>query len=281
MIYYYHEDAIHVSRIDLLVQNRDKSKDFYINSLGFSVLKENEYYTSLTVNHKDELIRLYNDEKTTKTTNKNMNIYHFAILLPDRKSLGKFLRHLIKNQIPIDGAADHMVSEAIYLQDPNGFGIEVSCDKDDSEWINTKNQIKMDNLPFDYKGVYYATNDYDNFTKLPADTQIGHLHLQVDNLIESKNFYNNIIGFDIVNESIKDAVFMSDKNYHHHLAINTWCSHSLVDNKMKSFTITYPNCEKYLKALESIKAAKIDYQETNEGIHIKDPANTEIYLNIK
>lgn len=280
MIYYYHKDAIHVSRIDLLVQNLDKSINFYINSLGFSILNKTENYISLTVDHKNELIRLYKDNNTN-TTNKNMNIYHFAILLPTRKALGKFLHHLIKKQIPIDGAADHLVSEAIYLQDPDGFGIEISCDKDDSEWIEANNQIKMDTLPFDYKGVYYSAEDYDCFSKLPIDTMIGHLHLQVDNLTESKKFYNNIIGFDIVNESIKDAVFMSDKKYHHHLAINTWSTHSLNCNKMKSFTITYPNCEKYLKAIESIKSANLKYQETNEGIQVKDPANTDIYLNIK
>ncbi|MCF7924170.1 MAG: VOC family protein [Candidatus Izimaplasma sp.] len=280
MIYYYHKDAIHISRIDLLVKNLNKSKKFYTNNLGFSILKETNEYVALTVDHKTELIRLHQDN-IVNNSNDKMNIYHFAILLPTRESLGKFLHHLIDKQIPIDGAADHSVSEAIYLQDPDGFGIEISCDKDDTEWVNKDNKIQMDTLPFDYKGVYYSIPDYEIFSKMPTETIIGHLHLQVDNLGESKSFYNNIIGFDIVNETIKNAVFMSDKNYHHHLALNSWRSHSISHNKMKSFTITYPNCEKYLRTIENVKAANIKYQETNEGIHILDPENTEIYIKIK
>jgi len=121
MNYYYHQDAIHVSRVDLYVKNLDKSLDFYLNSLGFSVLKQVKEYTSLTVDYKSELVRLY-ENKSIEKTNK-MNIYHFALLLPTRKDLSKFLHHLIVKQIPIDGAADHLVSEAIYLSDPDGIGI--------------------------------------------------------------------------------------------------------------------------------------------------------------
>jgi len=281
MSYYYHQDAMHISRVDLNVKNLNASLDFYLNKLGFSVLKQEKEFVALTVDHKNEILRLYENQKMIKSN--NMNIYHFALLLPTRKDLSKFLHHLIINQIEIDGAADHKVSEAIYLRDPDGFGIEVACDRDDKEWEISEEKIHMDTKPFDYKGVYYESDDRDIFANLPKDTVIGHLHLQVNDIEKAKDFYHNIIGFKITNEEIFEAVFMSDKEYHHHLAINSWFKSKKLDveqPQMKSFTITYPSCEKYLNTLNNLKKAEIEYKETNEGIFIKDPENTAIYLKI-
>ncbi|QWB99716.1 VOC family protein [Mycoplasmatota bacterium] len=280
MIYYYHKDAIHISKIDLLVNDLKVSRRFYTKKMGFNILEENYKYIALTVDHQNEIIRLHQDNKNSEKQEK-MNIYHFAILLPTRNDLGKFLRHLIAQQIPIDGAADHLVSEAIYLQDPDGFGIEISCDKDDSTWNTNDKSIKMDTLPFDYKGVYYSADDNDIFSTLPVESTIGHLHLQVDKLEETKEFYNKIIGFDIINDSIRDAVFMSDKNYHHHLAINSWKDSKSGQQKMKSFTITYPNCEKYKETYDNLMKQNISFEETSHGLLVKDPENTQIYLSIK
>ncbi len=281
MNYYYHQDAIHVSRVDLYVKNLDKSLDFYLNSLGFSVLKQVKEYTSLTVDYKSELVRLY-ENKSIEKTNK-MNIYHFALLLPTRKDLSKFLHHLIVKQIPIDGAADHLVSEAIYLSDPDGIGIEITWDKDDKEWIFNNEKIEMDTMPFDYKGVYYEVTNDEVFTNLPIETVIGHLHLQVDDLLKAKKFYNQIIGFKITNEEMHNAIFLSDKNYHHHLAINSWHKSNEVFRdypQMKSFTLRYPTCEKYLHTINNLDKANITYKETSEGIFIKNIENTEILLKI-
>lgn len=281
MNYYYHQDAIHVSRVDLLVKDLKKSLNFYLNDLGFSILKETNDYTSLTANHEHELIRLYEDKSIDK--NNNMNIYHFALLLPTRKDLSKFLHQLIIKQIPIDGAADHLVSEAIYLRDPDGIGIEITCDKDDNYWIFKDNSIKMDSLPFDYKGVYYETDALEILNILPAETVIGHLHLQVNDLAKAKDFYHDIIGFNITNEDIYNAVFMSDKNYHHHLAINSWSRNKKFLNDhptLKAFTLSYPTCEKYLNTINKLEKNNISYQETDEGIFVKDSENTKIYLKI-
>lgn len=280
MNYYYHKDAIHVSRVDLNVQNIDISLDFYLNSLGLSILSENENYVSLTADNTNEIIRLYEDKKMC--CEKNMNIYHFALLLPSRKDLSKFLHHLILKQIPIDGAADHLVSEAIYLTDPDGIGIEICCDRDDSNWQISENKIIMDTLPFDYKGVYYESDENDIFINLPKETIIGHLHLQVKEINNVTNFYKDIIGFTVTFEELKNAVFLSDKLYHHHLALNNW-SDELLDNaksRLKSFVINYPSCEKYLKTCENIKTNNISYEESTEGVIIKDLENTKIYLKI-
>lgn len=280
MLYYYHKDAIHISKIDLLVTDLARSKKFYTESLGFSVLKEDDTYVALTVDYNHEFIRLHQDHNTNSDPDKS-NIYHFAILLPTRKDLSKFLHHLINNQIPIDGAADHLVSEAIYLQDPDGIGIEITSDKDDSTWEDNIDGIEIGTLPFDYKGVYYETEEHDVFSTLPVDSAIGHLHLQANNLQATREFYNKVIGFNIIKDNINDSVFMSDKNYHHHLAINGDNTLNNGRRKMKSFTITYPDCEKFITTYERLKLLKIDYEETKQGILLRDPENTKLYLSIK
>lgn len=280
MLYYYHEDAIHVSKLNLLVNDLSKSKSFYTNSLGFSILEETNEYISLTVDHKNEMIRLQRDNHPSKDKDPQI-MYHFSILLPTRKDLSKFLHHLIVNQIPIDGAADHVVSEAIYLQDPDGIGIEIGCDRDDSQWLKLNDKIKMDSLPFDYEGVFYAAGEGDIFTALPTETTIGHVHLQSNNIEKQKLFYQNIIGFDVMKASKNDSVYMADKNYHHHISINSIQDHLKKHYRMKSITISYPNCEKFKKAYESIVDSNIHFEETLDGLEITDPENIKVYIKMK
>lgn len=280
MLYYYHKDAIHVSKIDLLVQDLQLSKTFYTKSLGFSVLKETKNIISLTVDHQNEIICLHKSQHKIQKDNQHVT-YDFAILLPSRLDLSKFLHHCIVHQIPIDGAADHMVSEAIYLRDPNGIGIEVSCDRDDSKWLKLDQHYKMDALPFDYKGVFYEAGESDIFTSLPSNTTIGHIHLLSKNLDKVKTFYKDIIGFNIVKELNYEAVYLSDKNYHHHLSINA-VKHTLTQyHNIRSFTLSYPNCEKFKKTYDNIIENNIHYEETSEGIRLVDPEHTRVYLKLK
>lgn len=280
MLYYYHKDAIHISKIDLLVTNLQVSKNFYTENLGFSVLKETADKISLTVDHENEIICLHKDQFNTRHHKDHIK-YDFAILLPSRLELSKFLHHCIIKQIPIDGAADHMVSEAIYLQDPDGIGIEVSCDRDDSRWEKTDHHYKMDALPFDYEGVFYEAGESDIFSTLPIETTIGHVHLLAKDLELIKSFYNHVIGFDIVNESTKESVYLSDKNYHHHLSINAIKNKVNQYRKILSVTISYPNCEKFKKAYDTIVDSNLQFEQTQEGIKLNDPENINVYLKLK
>lgn len=280
MLYYYHKDAIHISKIDLLVSDLQISKFFYTDSLGFSVLYETENMVSLSVDHENEILCLHKDSKSHYRDEHHIK-YDFAILLPSRVELSKFLHHCIVKQIPIDGAADHMVSEAIYLQDPDGIGIEVSCDRHDSKWEKSDQHYKMDALPFDYEGVFYEAGETDSFTTLPTESTIGHVHLLAKNLNLIKSFYQNVIGFNIVNECNHETVYLSDKDYHHHLSINAFKNKISQYRKILSVTISYPNCEKFKKAYDTIIDSNLHFEETKDGIKLNDPENIKIYLTIK
>lgn len=280
----YHTLAIHIHKIELNVSNIEKSLDFYINNLGFTVLKRTNDFVSLSVDHTNEMIRLY-ETKDALPIDRKLGIYHFALLLPTRKDLSVFLKHLIQNQIPITGAADHLVSEAIYLQDPDGIGIEIACDRDQTYWDNDKLSVPMDTLPFDYPGVYYEDSNNTSFTKLPQDTIIGHLHLQVSDLESACDFYHNTIGFEITSKDFGGAVFLADASYHHHLALNIWNQATKKEKGkylgLESFTIQYPYCEKLIHSLSELKAQKKPIEETLNGYLISDFDSNRIYLEIK
>lgn len=280
----YHKEAIHVQKIELIVKDLNRSLDFYVNSLGFSVKEQSDSFAILTCNHEDELIRL-EENKGADPIDKQLGIYHFAILLPSRKALSKFLHHVINRQIPITGAADHLVSEAIYLQDPDGIGIEISRDRSDSEWYGKNHVLKMDTLAFDYSGVYYEALDEAPFEKLPKDTVVGHLHLQVKDLRNETRFYEEILGFHIMNDSFPDAVFMSDNEYHHHLAINSWNTNGQVSKSanalgLKSFSIQYPTCEKIISAIEKLHQNGCIVEETANGFFSQDFEGNRLYLEL-
>ncbi len=281
----YHYQAIHVHRIYLVVKDIKRSTQFYTKNLGMSIYKTTSEYVSLTVNHQDEMIRLYENIDAT-SLDKKLGIYHFALLLPSRKDLSIFLKHLIKNQIPITGAADHLVSEAIYLQDPDGIGIEIASDRNQDYWDIDTLSVPMNTDPFDYSGVYYEDSENHVFDKLPIDTVIGHLHLQVKDVEKSSDFYKENIGFEITSKDFAGAVFMADAKYHHHLALNSWMSKqntSSSENQigLKSFTILYPMCEKLINTLNALKKHGIEVKETLEGYLITDVDNYKLLLDIR
>lgn len=281
----FHDNTIHIAKISLTIKNMESSLRFYTEDLGFQILNQNDEFVSLTVNQKDEILRLY-ENKAAKELDSSLGIYHFAILLPQRKDLGKFLHHLIERQIPISGAADHLVSEAIYLQDPDGIGIEISADKDETTWKMSNSSIVMATDPFDYSGVYYEDGSFEVFTKLPAETKIGHLHLEVKDLQKETFFYHDMVGFQITSKDFQGAVFLSDQHYHHHLALNSWGSRKKkAQDKdaigLRDFTIEFPMCEALVSALEKVKKEGIQTEESIRGYYLKDFENYQMYFDIR
>jgi catechol 2,3-dioxygenase len=147
-------------------------------------------------------------------------LYHYAILLPDRSSLGRFVRHLSDAGIAA-GAADHLVSEAFYLSDPDGLGIEVYADRPRSTWRSAGQQLLMATDPVDIHSIIAAADDT-RWEGMPAGTIMGHVHLHVADIARAATFYSDGIGFDRIVWGYPGALFLSAGGYHHHLGTNTW-----------------------------------------------------------
>jgi catechol 2,3-dioxygenase len=149
-------------------------------------------------------------------------LYHLAILLPDRAQLGAFLQHTANVRARLQGASDHGVSEAIYLADPEGNGIEVYRDRDRSEWPMTASGVEMVTAPLDAQGVLAAGAQLPGPFVAPAGTSMGHVHLRVSSLERGRARYTGVVGLSVTQASYPGALFTSAGGYHHHIGMNTW-----------------------------------------------------------
>jgi catechol 2,3-dioxygenase len=150
-------------------------------------------------------------------------LYHVAILLPTRLDLGRTLRRLVESDYPLQGASDHLVSEALYLADPDGNGLEIYRDRPREQWPRVGDQIAMDTLPLDLRAlIREAIADGQEWTGVAPGTRIGHVHLQVADLDRAVSFYRDTLGFDLMARMGNSAAFLSAGGYHHHIGLNTW-----------------------------------------------------------
>ena len=151
-----------------------------------------------------------------------LGLYHFAILLPSRAELGRFLRRLAELGVRA-GASDHFVSEALYLSDPDGLGIEVYADRPRDQWEADGREIRMATVPLNAAELVAEAGE-ERWDGMLAGTVMGHLHLHVGDLVEAEAFYHRALGLDKVVWSYPGALFLSAGGYHHHLGMNTWAA---------------------------------------------------------
>lgn len=215
----FHKDpAMYVSKVHLKVSNIERSIGFYEQILCFQVEKTEEKVAFVKGN--STLVILEEISQAEQLDPRRTGLYHVAFLLPERSDLANFLAHIKKQRYRIDGASDHLVSEAIYLSDPDGNGIEIYVDRQPENWKWNGEKVDMATLPLDIQGLMEEATLKDHFL-MPKNTIIGHIHLQVNDLQEAEHFYKEAIGFNIVNRFGRQALFISSENYHHHIGLNT------------------------------------------------------------
>jgi catechol 2,3-dioxygenase len=213
-----------LGRVRLQVADLARSLDWYEHVLGLRVLESGNGQARLAAQGSAEpLVELHERPGAAPVPQRGrLGLYHFALLLPDRPALGAFLRHLAALGERA-GASDHLVSEALYLQDPDGLGIEVYADRPRSDWAVEAHEIRMATVSLDAQSLAVAARNT-AWTGMPAGTQMGHLHLHIGALDEANNFYHQGLGFDRVVWSYPGALFLSAGGYHHHLGLNTWAA---------------------------------------------------------
>jgi catechol 2,3-dioxygenase len=286
--------------ISLNVSDIQKSLEFYHSKLGFSKIQQS--VSRVLLSSKDtsssHILELVQAGQTVSNpvTPRRAGLYHFAILLPERKNLADVLLYLSDNQdeAQFDGLADHQVSEAIYIRDPDFNGIEIYRDRPQSEWKwngkNNKSQLEMATLPLNTKDLLKESTGK-GWTGMPSGTVIGHVHLHVSNLSKAMKFYHDILGLNLTT-TYPGAYFFAAGNYHHHIATNTWLGTSnLLPASPESiglnhFGIELPNMEQFDRMVKHI--ARYNNVTTAQSINslsnpilIKDPdgIRIEVYTN--
>ena len=207
----------HIGQVSLTVSNLARSLRFYTDVLGFEADANRLRPAGGRV-----LIELHERADAIAKPRRSSGLFHFAILVPSRVALARSLRRLAEKQWPLSGSADHLVSEALYLSDPDGLGIEIYRDRPRDSWRVENGELAMSTDPLDLQALAGEPGAGTAWTGLEAGTKMGHVHLHVPHIDSAESFYCDRIGFEPVVRRYPGALFVSAGGYHHHLGLNTW-----------------------------------------------------------
>lgn len=272
----------YVGQVHLLVSDLERSITFYKEMIGFQVLEQTKNQAVLTADGTTPLLTIEQPEGVQPKQPRTTGLYHFALLLPNRKELAKVLLHLLQNRYPMQGASDHSVSEALYLADPDGNGIEIYRDRPADMWNWQDDQVFMDTRRLDVESLL-AEAEGEAWTGLPKETVMGHIHLHVADLRATEEFYIQALGFDIVLRYGPQALFTSTGRYHHHIGLNVWNGVGAPAPKpnsvgMKYFTLLLPNEESRVATVARLQQLGAYVVEKNGIAITRDPSGNEVHL---
>lgn len=277
-----HSD-VEIGFVQIRVSNLERSLSFYQKVVGLSILRQTGREVEMTADGKNVLLilREIEDAKVIRP-NSVAGLYHFAILVPDRPSLGLVLRNLISSGIEV-GQGDHLVSEALYIQDPDNNGIEIYRDRPKDTWsYDAQGHVMMTTDPVDIDGLLAASEGL-QWTGLPAETIIGHVHFHVGSLSKAKAFYVDLLGFELTANYGSAAMFISAGGYHHHVGLNVWAGQGAPAAPpdvagIDYFTLVLPNEEERTAVVNRARQAGYKVTEQNGNPEFRDPWNIGIRL---
>ncbi|MBX6331329.1 MAG: VOC family protein [Gemmatimonadaceae bacterium] len=252
--------ATRLGPVHLQVADLARSLPFYEQVLGLHPVAHEASHVTLAAHGDDTpLVELHERPGARRAPPRGrLGLYHVAIRLPDRPSLGRFVRHLAATGARA-GAADHLVSEALYLQDPDNLGIEVYADRPRDTWRRVGRELAMATDPLDAADLVRAAGDSPS-AGMPAGTTIGHVHLHVGDIARAADFYAEALGFDRIVWHYPGALFLSAGGYHHHLGTNIWAGSGATppaedDAQLLEWTIDLPDQASLDAAAESLSRA--------------------------
>lgn len=287
----------------LRVRDIDKIVAFYETKLGLKVKRrhQDDYGNAvyeLGFVHidypEDSLLQLHHDPNAKNASPHSAGLFHFAILVPNRESLVSTYLALKNSGVYYDGFADHLVSESLYLRDPENNGIEIYRDRPARDWPrDSEGNIMMDTLPLNLQSIVAEMDrlESENPVAFPIGARIGHMHLKVTDLQRSIKFYHKILGFDItVDWRSMGAAFLSAGGYHHHVGMNTWHSmngkvHSNDVLGLENFTITVPDILSFNRIRSAIQSHHFSSEEKQKEqnsygnqLMVSDPDGIQIVI---
>lgn len=278
--------------VSLVVSDLGRARSFYESALGLRARELDDGGLGLGVPAPDTsspvqttLVKLYGDPTAAALDRRRTGLYHLAILLPSRSELAHALLRLAEARWPLDGVADHLVSEALYLSDPDGNGIELYRDRPRERWRYDHGQLQMATLALDLRDLAAElAGDRAPSATAPAGTVIGHVHLQVSDLATTEAFYCDVLGFDATTRGYPGALFVSAGGYHHHLGLNTWHSAGAGAAEpgavgLRSYEVVLPDETELARVLERIHRAGLAVVAGTDGVAgVRDPSGNLVRL---
>ena len=273
-------DATHVGGVRLQVSDLQRSIAYYQQVLGLAVYSTTTEAATLGPHgERHPLLWLQTRSGVVPARLGAIGLYHFAILLPERAALGSFATHLSALGVPA-GMADHLVSESLYLRDPDGLGIEVYADRPPNAWRQHDRELLMTTDSLDIEDVIASAGER-AWDGMPSGTTMGHMHLQVGSLDEAEAFYHVALGFDKTVWNYPGALFLAAGGYHHHLGTNVWSSRPPAtgdEARLVEWDLVVPQRDDPSAAARSVRAAGYVAEDIDDGCAVVDPWGTRLRI---
>lgn len=261
-----------------------RALDYYVGGLGLRLIKNLEGAAEVGSDGLTlvELVESPHGRIVDKTT----GLYHFALRLDNRRDLGLLLKRLIELQLPVAGVADHGVSEAVYLQDPDGNGIEIYRDRPQEEWPEQDGELEMMTDPLDVDGLLAEAGVASGSPgDHPLTALMGHVHLHVSDLPAAERFYGDVLGFELRQRYGVSAAFFAAGGYHHHIGLNTWAGVGAPPPPedalgLKWYSIWLPNEGALEPVIRRLRGAGIKIKEEDQAYFVRDPSRNRLRLTI-
>lgn len=268
--------------VHLTVSDLERSLAFYHAAVGLEPVGGSG--GTLSLGRDGRMLLVLAEEPGARPAHGYTGLYHFALLVPERADLARWLAHAARDRTPLQGLSDHYVSEAIYLSDPDGHGIEIYWDRPREHWQGQVAE-QMTTLPLDVDSLLGELADpaTEPFHGLPAETVIGHVHLKVADIPSTIAFYRDTLGFGLMAQLGGQAAFLAAGGYHHHLGANTWESAGAPPAppgtaSLRHATIVLASSEERERFAERVRKAGHPVEETDAGPLVTDPSGNRVLL---
>jgi catechol 2,3-dioxygenase len=278
------DPAAHIGPVHLTVTELDRSITFYREVIGLELLGRRDATAALGAGGAPLLI-LTGLPSALPHPRRTTGLYHVAILMPTRRDLARSLQALVDSQYPVQGASDHLVSEAIYLADPDGNGLELYADRPRASWPVFNQQVSMASDALDLRGLLGELGSEAAQTPFNVDpaTTVGHIHLRVADLADTERFYAQGLGFDVTQRSYPGALFLSAGGYHHHIGANVWGSASGTPPPadtvgLRHYTIVVPTGAGVDAFMADAIAAGVKAERRDSKWWTADPSSNRVVL---
>ena len=268
--------------VHLTVSDLERSVGYYRTAVGLEPLEQGAGRASLGSGGRELLVLA--EEPGARSGSGYTGLYHFALLVPERADLARWLAHAARDRVALVGVSDHFVSEALYLSDPDGHGIEIYWDRPRAHWEG-RVAARLTTLPLDVHGLLAELADPESepFDGLPAGTVMGHVHLKVAAVAETIAFYRDLLGFGLMAQLGPQAAFLSAGGYHHHIGANIWESAGAPPPPegtaaLRHATIVLPDADERERILRRVEHAGRPPEDTPAGPALVDPAGNRLLL---
>jgi len=274
--------AAHCGVVRLAVRDLARALDYYQTAIGLQVQHRDTGTARLGAGG-DDLLALVEQPGALPVQRRCTGLYHFALLTPSRAALSRVLNHLLATNTPIDGASDHGVSEALYLTDPDGHGIEIYRDRPRREWPFAKGSLAMTTDPLDVRGLLAADRTQAPWAGIDPGTVVGHVHLHVADLAAAEQFYVDLLGLDLMQRFGSQAAFVAAGGYHHHLGLNTWAGVGAPPAppnaaRLLDFTLILPDASALASTIARLEQAAVPVTPDGADWRLADPSLNQIVL---